>query len=144
MASRKTAKKAATRGRKKVTRKKAAPKKKAAAKKTTAARRKTRPKKKTGKTTTAADLRKRAAQAETEVQSESASAAGAAAVSVGGLQIPGVDLENLDLGKVQNTVRDMVEFVEENPVAAAAVALGAGVALTSVFWDRSAAGKNKG
>ena len=54
---------------------------------------------------------------------------------LGGLPIPA----DFDLSKVQDSIKGITAFVEENPIAAAAVALGAGVMLTSLYWD-----KNKG
>jgi hypothetical protein len=51
-------------------------------------------------------------------------------MSIGGLQIPGLQLDN-----VEDTVRNVVSYVQQNPLAAAAVALGAGVMLTSMYWE---------
>lgn len=141
-----TAKKAPAR--KKVAKKKAA--KKTAARKKTAKRKpakKKSTKKRSAKKTTAADLRKRAEQAEIEVKVETEAqqpqpGAAPMAAALGGLTIPSVDLEGLDLAGVQESVKGIVDFVEDNPVAAAAVALGAGVVLTSLYWDKSS-GKNK-
>jgi hypothetical protein len=60
---------------------------------------------------------------------EAGSAAGASVMSIAGLKIPGVPLE-----KVQETARKVVGYAKENPLTAVA-AVGAGVALTAVFWD---------
>lgn len=57
-------------------------------------------------------------------------AAQPAAMSVAGMQIPGVELAN-----VEKTVRSVIDYVQENPLSAVAVALGAGVMLTSMYWD---------
>lgn len=81
--------------------------------------------------TSAASLRERAAQAEAEVPQTDGNGMQIPAMSIGGLEIPDVDLEQLE-----GTVRSVVDFVEENPLAAAAMALGAGVALTSLYWDK--------
>lgn len=48
----------------------------------------------------------------------------------GALEIPG-----LQVGDVQETVRSVVTYVQQNPLAAAAVAIGVGVMLTSMYWD---------
>jgi hypothetical protein len=52
-------------------------------------------------------------------------------MSIGGLQIP-----NLQLGNMEGTVRNVVSYVQQNPLAAAAMALGAGMVLTSMYWDQ--------
>jgi len=147
----KATRKAAKSGKKgsvaKKTAKKTAAKKKSAKKKSTkkksakkAAARKKTSKKKAAKKTTAADLRKRAAEAEvqTEAEAPQAQAADPMAAMLGGLPLPeGLDLGNLDLSNVQSSLKGITEFVEQNPIASAAVALGAGVALTSIFWDKN-------
>jgi hypothetical protein len=125
-AKRKAAKKNVTK--KKVTRKPAA------ARKATKKKRAKASKKAAGKST-AEQLRQRAAQAEIEVKTKAPPAA-QGIPALGGLAIPNVDLEGLDLAGVQDSVKGIVDFVEENPVAAAAVALGAGVVLTSLYWDK--------
>ena len=141
-----TAKKAPVR--KKAAKKKAAKKK--TAKKKTAKRKPAKKKstrKRSAKKATAADLRKRAEQAEIEVKIETEAqqpqpGMGNMTAALGGLSLPNVDLEGLDIAGVQESVKGIVDFVEDNPVAAAAVALGAGVVLTSLYWDKSS-GKNK-
>jgi hypothetical protein len=62
-------------------------------------------------------------------------------MSLGGLQLPNVDLSNVDLGNLdiegmEETARHVMEFVNKNPVVSAAVALGAGVVLTSMYWEK--------
>jgi len=139
VAKKKTAKKATT---KKKTTKRAAAKKKPAKKKP--ARKKAARKASTAKKkSTADDLRNRAAQAEIEVATDAPAVPGGDAVTaaLGGLAIPNVDLEGLDLAGVQESVKGIVDFVEDNPVAAAAVALGAGVVLTSLYWDKTSGKK---
>jgi len=78
-------------------------------------------------------LHRRAVQAENEVETPSEApemvAAPAPAMSIGGLQIP-------NLGNMEGTVRNVVSYVQENPLAAAAMALGAGMVLTSMYWDQ--------
>jgi len=69
-------------------------------------------------------------------------------ISLGGLQIPNVDLANLDLsnldlgeldlGNIEDSIKNVAEFIDKNPVGAAAMALGAGVVLTSLYWDKMA------
>ena len=39
------------------------------------------------------------------------------------------------MGEIQDTVRGVVGYVQQNPLAAAAVAIGVGVMLTSMYWD---------
>ena len=60
---------------------------------------------------------------------EAGFAAGASVMSIAGLKIPGVPLD-----KVQETARKVMGYAKENPLTAVA-AVGAGVALTTVFWD---------
>ena len=93
-----------------------------------------------GADATAARLQERARRAEREAAAEpepaeaAAAANGAATLPFGGLQIP-----NLQLGNMEGTVRNVMKYVQENPLAAAAMAVGAGVMLTSMYWDQSAA-----
>ena len=54
------------------------------------------------------------------------------------LEIPG-----LQAGDIQDTVRSVVTYVQQNPLAAAAVAIGVGVMLTSMYWDKPAATRGK-
>lgn len=80
----------------------------------------------------------RVAPAETEVQvqqSASPDIAALATMALGGLQIPGLQMDNME-----DTVRTVVGYVQKNPVAAAAVALGAGVLLTNLYWDKLSSG----
>ena len=56
-------------------------------------------------------------------------AAGAPAAA-GTVGIPG-----REMGEIQDTVRGVVGYVQQNPLAAAAVAIGVGVMLTSMYWD---------
>jgi len=44
--------------------------------------------------------------------------------------IPGLQMDD-----IQETVRSVVNYVQQNPLAAAAVAIGVGVMLTSMYWD---------
>ena len=128
-AAKKTAKRASAK--KKTTRKAAGTKKKT--------KKKAKKKRAAAKKTTAAELRQRAAEAEIEIKTEAPPAQGPEAMqaALGGLALPNIDLENMDLSGIQDSVKGIVDFVEENPVAAAAVALGAGVVLTSMYWDKS-------
>jgi hypothetical protein len=59
-------------------------------------------------------------------------------MALGGLEIPGLQLDN-----VQETVRTVVNYVQQNPLAAAAVAIGAGVMLTSMYWDSGSGGRRR-
>ena len=124
---------------------KAPTRKKSTARKKKAPARKVRARKSNGAATSAADLRKRAAQAETDVQVETPPAEGvnALAMSLGGLQLQNLDLNNIDLEQLGETVQGVIDFVEENPLTSAAVALGAGVVLTSMYWDK-VTGKHSG
>ena len=58
--------------------------------------------------------------------------------NAGALEIPG-----LQVGDVQETVRSVVTYVQQNPLAAAAVAIGVGVMLTSMYWDNTAGKRSK-
>jgi|CXWL01.1.fsa_nt_gi hypothetical protein len=80
----------------------------------------------------------RPAPAESEVQVQQPSSpdiAALATMALGGLQIPGLQMDNME-----ETVRNVVGYVQKNPVAAAAVALGAGVLLTNMYWDKLGGG----
>jgi hypothetical protein len=130
-----TAKKGRTTAAKKTARKR--PPRKTAARKAAAASRPAKRKAGTRKTT-AAELRKRAAAAEETAEQVESPDTETLAVSIGGLEVP-----DLDLGKIEGAVRDVMDFVEENPVAAAAMALGAGAVLTSMYWDKASGGGKK-
>ena len=98
-----------------------------------AAKRKTSVRKKS-----AASLRKRAAVAE----SDSEAIGGTSSIS--GLQIPamtvgGMEIPSMDVASLEGTMKTVVDFVEENPLAATAIALGAGVALTAMYWEKLSA-----
>ena len=85
---------------------------------------------------------------QTETEAPQVQGTEAAAMSLGGLPIPNIDLSNIDLSdidlsNVQDSLRGVTNFVQENPIASAAVALGAGVVLTSLYWDRTS-NKDKG
>lgn len=73
----------------------------------------------------------RKAPVASEDQVQQASGADLAAMAIGGLQIPGLQLDNME-----ESVRNVVGYVQKNPLAAAAVALGAGVLLTNMYWDK--------
>ena len=81
-------------------------------------------------------LRKRAIQAESAAQTQAdtpqASETKPATMSIGGLQIP-----NLQLGNLEGTVRSAVKYAQENPLAVAAMALGVGGVLTSMCWGQA-------
>lgn len=80
-------------------------------------------------------LHRRAVEAESEAQvlSEVPETPETATptMSIGGMQIPSLDLANME-----GTVRNVVNYVQKNPLGAAAMALGAGVVLTSMYWDQ--------
>ena len=80
-------------------------------------------------------LHRRAVQGQSEAQTPSEApqtpATEMSTMSIGGLQIP-----NLQLGNMEGTVRNVVSYVQQNPLAAAAMALGAGMVLTSMYWDQ--------
>ena len=102
-----------------------------------------RKRKTTARKKSAASLRKRAAAAESEVTTvaETPPAAGLQlpAMTIGGMEIP-----SMDVASIEGTVKTVVDFVEENPLAATAIALGAGVALTAMYWDKLSAAGNSG
>jgi hypothetical protein len=85
-----------------------------------------------------ARLRRRAAQSQNEVPPQNASPGESSTISIGGFQIP-----TAQFGNMEGTVRTVVSYVQQNPVAAAAVALGAGVMLTSMYWDQVVPGKTR-
>jgi len=58
--------------------------------------------------------------------------------AAGALGIPGLQIDN-----IQETVRSVVTYVQQNPLAAAAVAIGVGVMLTSMYWEKTAAVRGK-
>ncbi len=91
---------------------------------------------------TVSRLRRRAVEAESEAQAQTDTPqvpeANTATMSIGGLQIP-----NLQLGNMEGTVRNVVNYVQENPLAAAAMALGAGAVLTSMYWDQASETRSK-
>ena len=64
-----------------------------------------------------------------------------ASAGAGALEIPGLPMDD-----IQETVRRVVTYVQQNPLAAAAVAIGVGVMLTSMYWDNrgDASGKQRG
>ncbi len=80
-----------------------------------------------------ARLHRRAVQAESQAAPVETPepAATTPTMSIGGLQIPSLDLANME-----GTVRNVVNYVQKNPLGAAAMALGAGVVLTSMYWDQ--------
>jgi ElaB/YqjD/DUF883 family membrane-anchored ribosome-binding protein len=69
-------------------------------------------------------LHERAAQVEDELRQ--------AATTVSGGSEEGTTLQLTD---IEGTVRKVADYVQENPFAAAALALGAGAMLTSMYWD---------
>lgn len=69
-------------------------------------------------------LHERAAQVEDELRQ--------AATTVSGGSEEGTTLQLTD---IEGTVRKVTDYVQENPFAAAALALGAGAMLTSMYWD---------
>ena len=79
-------------------------------------------------------LHARAAQVEDELRQT-------ASMVVGGAE----EGTTVQLNDIEGTVRNVMNYVEENPFAAAAMALGAGALLTSMYWDQFAAlrGKSK-
>jgi hypothetical protein len=79
-------------------------------------------------------VHKRAAKMEDEFRTAVGSAAG-------GNRAEGPAIQ---LSDIEGTVRSVVTFVQENPFAAAAAALGAGVVLTSMYWDRIPAPSGRG
>ena len=87
-------------------------------------------------------LHRRAVQAESEAQAPS-EAPKAAATETGTLSIGGLQIPNLQLGNMEGTVRNVVSYVQENPLAAAAMALGAGMVLTSMYWDQVSDSRGK-
>ena len=91
---------------------------------------------------TVSRLRRRAMEAETEAQAQTDTqpvpATNSATMSIGGVQIP-----NLQLGNMEGTVRNVVSYLQENPLSAAAMALGAGVVLTSMYWDQASEARGK-
>jgi len=136
-------KKAAVRkaARKKVTRKKTVSRKKAATSVKKTGRKKKARKKKVR--SAAADLRKRAARAESESESAAEVEPAPAGLDTLAMSLGGVQIPNLDLRNMEDTVKGVVNFVEDNPVAAAAMALGAGVVLTSMYWDKVSDSRSK-
>lgn len=68
-------------------------------------------------------LHERAAQVEDELRQ---------AATVSGGSEEGTTLQLTD---IEGTVRKVTNYVQENPFAAAALALGAGAMLTSMYWD---------
>lgn len=70
------------------------------------------------------------ARTATAVPAIEAESAASAATGSGGLQIPGLELEEL-----QETVQKVVDYIRQNPVAAVAVAFGAGMLLSAMYWD---------
>jgi hypothetical protein len=62
-----------------------------------------------------------------------ASAGKAPAPAAGALAIPALQTDD-----IQETVRNVVGYVQQNPLGAAAVAIGVGVMLASMYWDNKA------
>jgi hypothetical protein len=62
-----------------------------------------------------------------------ASAGKAPAPAAGALEIPALQTDD-----IQATVRNVVGYVQQNPLGAAAVAIGVGVMLASMYWDNKA------
>jgi len=59
-----------------------------------------------------------------------ARAVAATAPSAGTAAMPGLQADD-----IQETVRNVVTYVQQNPLAAAAVAIGVGVMLSSMYWE---------
>lgn len=53
--------------------------------------------------------------------------------AAGAVGIPG-----LQTNDIQETVQTVVAYVQQNPLGAAAVAIGVGVMLASMYWDNKA------
>jgi hypothetical protein len=53
--------------------------------------------------------------------------------AAGAAGIPG-----LQTNDIQETVQTVVTYVQQNPLGAAAVAIGVGVMLASMYWDNKA------
>lgn len=69
------------------------------------------------------------------------SMASAKAPKAPGTRAPGaatLGVPGLEIDEIQETVRSVVTYVQQNPLAAAAVAIGVGVMLASMYWDSTA------
>ena len=107
-------------------------------------------KKTTRKKTTRARLVERAAAAkrgprtatarakQPERSGDTANAGKALTPAAGAPEISGLQTDD-----IQETVRTVVTYVQQNPLGAAAVAIGVGVMLTSMYWDNRAGGPGK-
>lgn len=83
--------------------------------------------------TKAAGPPKRPAPAGASVKARKALRAEAMVPAAGAVEIPGLQMDD-----IQQAVRSVVAYVQQNPLAAAAVAIGVGVTLASMYWDARA------